>query len=110
MTDHLAPSLEAALRRLQGTQIPFKAQLAARIEHLSAAFADDYDGHHLSTRSIAGLIDFLEAAPLSGYPDLTLTPAGDCYAEWQEPQGRKVAIEFRDSGNARYLQNMRQRL
>ena len=99
----MSTSLEAALRRLQGTQLPFKARLAARIEHLAAAFADDYDGLTLSARSIAGLIDFLEAAPPSGYPDLTMTPAGDCYAEWHGSQGRKVAIEFLESGDARYL-------
>ncbi len=95
-------SLEAVIRRLQSSQLPFNVRLAARIEHLAAAFADDYGGH-LSVRSLAGLIDFLEAAPPSGYPDLTMTPAGDCYAEWHGLQGRKVAIEFLDSGDARYL-------
>ena len=89
MTDQLAPTLEATLRRLLGTQVPFKVQLAARIEHVSAAFADDYDSHQLSARSIVALIDFLEATPPSGFPDLTLTPTGDCYAEWHGSQDRK---------------------
>jgi hypothetical protein len=89
--------------RLLATQLPFKVRLADRIANLAATFSDDYDCRPLSARSAAGLMDFLEAAPLSGYPDLTLTPAGDCYAEWRGPQGRKVAIEFLDSGESHYL-------
>lgn len=99
----MSKSIEAVLLRLAGTHLPFKARLAARIEHLATAFADDYDGQALSARSIDGLIDFLEATPPSDYPDLTVTPAGDCYAEWRGSQGRKVAIEFLESGDARYL-------
>jgi hypothetical protein len=103
MTDQTAPQLDAALRRLGTAQLPFSARLADRIKHLAGAFAGDYDGRQLSVRSVAGLLDFLESTPPSDYPDLTLTPAGDCYAEWHGSQGHKVAIEFLDSGDARYL-------
>src|SRR6266850_1793155 len=103
MIDMTTPDVATVLSRLLATQLPFKARLADRIATLATAFSDNYDGRQLSARSAAGLIDFLEAAPPSGYPDLTLTPAGDCYAEWRGPQGRKVAIEFLDSGEAHYL-------
>jgi hypothetical protein len=103
MTDSTTPDLVAVMSRLHATHLPFKTKLADRLANLATLFSDDYDGRELSTRSVTGLIDFLEASPQSGYPDLTLTPAGDCYAEWRGPQGRKVAIEFRDSGEARYL-------
>ena len=103
MTDMEAPDLTTVLSRLLATQLPFKARLADRIANLAALFSDHYDGRQMSARSASGLIDFLEAAAPSGYPDLTLTPAGDCYAEWRGPQGRKVAIELLDSGEAHYL-------
>ena len=90
------------LARLQASALPFKARLAARIESLQGSFAEDYEGRQLSPSSLDGLIDFLEASPPSGYPDLTLTPAGDCYAEWRTSHS-KVAIEFLASGDARYL-------
>lgn len=103
MTDTQSPLLDSVLNRLHGTQLPFNARLAERIKHLSVAFAEDYDGRQMSAHSIVGFIDFLESAPPSGYPNLTLTPAGDCNAEWHGSHGRKVAIEFLDSGDARYL-------
>ena len=95
--------LDALIHRLQTTAIAYKDRLAERIVRLSAAFAEDYDGRTLSTRSLAGMVDFLESSPSSSYPDLTATPAGDAYAEWHGPQGRRLTIEFLDSGDARYL-------
>ena len=95
--------LDAVIHRLQATALHYKGRLAERITQLSAAFADDYDGRVLSALSLAGLIDFLESSPSSGYPDLTATPAGDAYAEWHGRQGRLLTIEFLDSGDARYL-------
>ena len=103
MTESAKPDLAELMSRLLATQLPFKNRLMDRIAQLVSTFSEDYDGLQLSTRSVAGLIDFLEAAPRSGYPDLTLTPAGDCYAEWRGSEGRKVTIEFLDSGEARYL-------
>ena len=100
MTD---TDLAAVMMRLQTSQLPFQARLADRIAQLAVAFADDYDGRQLSIRSVSGLIDFLEAVLPSGHTDVTVTPEGDCYAEWRGAQGRKVAIEFLDSGDARYL-------
>ena len=91
-----------SLARLLASALPFKARLAARIESLQVSFAEDYEGRQLSPSSLDGLIDFLEASPPSGYPDLTLTPAGDCYAEWRTLHS-KVAIEFLATGDARYL-------
>ena len=95
--------LEPVFDRLQMSSIACKGRLADRIEKLSAAFAADYEGCMLSVRALIGLVDFLEAAPATPYPDLTVTPAGDCYAEWRGPQGRLLTIEFLDSGDARYL-------
>ncbi len=66
--------------------LPYRGQLAERIAHLSAAFSEVHDGRILSPQSLAGLIDFLESNPSSGYPDLTATPAGDAYAEWRGPR------------------------
>ena len=103
MTEPKTPGLAPVLTRLQATQLPYRDRLAQRIEHLAGAFSDDYEGRPLSVRSMAGLIDFLQTVPPSGYPDLTLTPDGDCYAEWRGSQGRKVAIEFLDLGVARYV-------
>jgi hypothetical protein len=97
-----SPDLNRTLMRLRASLLPFKIRLAARIEALQVSFAEDYDGRQPSPRSFDGLIDFLEASPPSGYPDLTLTPSGDCYAEWRGSHG-KVAIEFLASGDARYL-------
>lgn len=101
MTDQ-TNDLNRSLVRLRSSALPFKMRLAERIEALDMAFAEDYDGRHPSSKSVDGLLDFLEASPPSGYPDLTLTPAGDCYAEWRGSRG-KVAIEFLASGDARYL-------
>src|ERR1700751_1261720 len=103
MTESTTPDLAELMSRLLATQLPFKNKLMDRIARLVSAFSEDYDSRQLSIRSVAGLIDFLEAAPRSGYPDLTLTPACDCYAEWRGSEGRKVTIEFLDSGEARYL-------
>jgi hypothetical protein len=90
------------LARLRASDLPFNMKLAERIDSLIVAFAEDYNGRQPSSRSINVLIDFLEASPPSRYPDVTLTPAGDCYAEWRS-SGGKVAIEFLASGDARYL-------
>jgi hypothetical protein len=94
--------LSRTLARLRNSELSFKARLAERIDTLVVAFEEDYEGHQPSARSIDGLIDFLAASPPSQYPDLTFTPAGDCYAEWRSLRG-KVAIEFLASGDARYL-------
>ena len=99
----MPPHLDILIRRLQSTSIAYQTRLAERIIKLSTAFAEDYDGHTLSAQSLAGLVDFLEASPASGYPDLTATPAGDVYAEWHGPEGRRLTIEFLASGDARYL-------
>ena len=101
MTD-TSPDLNRTLARLRASTLSFKVRLAERVEALQVSFADDYDGRQPSPQSLKGLIDFLESSPPSGYPDLTLTPAGDCYAEWRSSHG-KVAIEFLASGDARYL-------
>jgi len=99
----MPPHLDTLIRRLQATSIAYQTRLAERIIKLSTAFAEDYEGHTLSAQSLAGLVDFLEASPASGYPDLTATPAGDVYAEWHGPEGRRLTIEFLASGDARYL-------
>ena len=103
MTEFKTPGLAPILSRLHATLLPYGSRLAVRIEHLAAAFAEDYDDRPISARSISGLIDFLETVPPSSYPDLTMTPGGDCYAEWRGSNGHKVAIKFLDSGVARYV-------
>ena len=97
MTAMCTPDIHSVLQRLRASRLPFNLRLVARIEDLAAAFADDYEGRQISARSLAGLIDYLEALPLVGYPDLTLTPTGDCYAEYRDPQAGKIAIEFSGS-------------
>ena len=94
-------SIELVLDRLRNSRLPFKARLAAQIYVLVRAFADDYEGRSVPASSVAALIDHLETSPLPSYPDLTLTPSGDCYAEWQDPHRRKISIEFCDTGGAR---------
>ena len=98
MTAMCTPDIHSVLQRLRASRLPFNLQLVARIEDLAAAFADDYEGRQISTPSLARLIDYVEASPSLGYPDLTLTPTGDCYAEWRDPQAGKIAIEFSGSG------------
>lgn len=95
-----SPDILSLLQRLRASRLPFNLQLVARIEDLAAAFADDYEGRQISAGSLSGLIDYLEASPLVGKPDLTLTPSGDCYAEWRHPQAGKSVIEFSNSGMA----------
>jgi hypothetical protein len=110
MSEHNFPDIHIVLRRLRVSRLPFNLRLVARIEDLAAAFADDYEGRQISARSLAGLIDYLEASPLVGYPDLTLTPTGDCYAEWRDPHAGKIVIEFSDSGGARrWSENLSER-
>lgn len=96
-----SPDIHILLQRLRASRLPFNLQLVARIEDLAAAFADDYEGRQISAGSLSGLIDYLEASPLVGYPDLTLTPSGDCYAEWRNPRVGKSVIEFSNSGGSR---------
>ena len=88
--------LEPVFARLRASAIPYRERLIDRIAQLSEAFADDYDGRVLSAQSLSGLIDYLEAHPASGYPDLTATPAGDAYAEWRSAEGR-LTREFAGS-------------
>lgn len=101
MTTARPLSIDMVLDRLRNSRLPFNTRLAARIDDLVRAFADDYEGRSVSTGSVAALVDHLEASPLLSYPDLTLTPSGDCYAEWQDPHGCKTSIEFCDAGEAR---------
>ena len=96
-------TLEHVLSRLRASSIACKGRLEERIVKLTAAFAEDYDDGALSACAFSGLVDFLEACPSSGYPDVTATPAGDVYAEWRGPHGHLLTIEFLDSGEARYL-------
>ena len=66
MSEHNFPDIHSVLQRLRASRLPFNLQLVARIEVLAAAFADDYEGRQISARSLAGLIDYLEASPLLG--------------------------------------------
>ena len=95
--------LLSALRRLDQSGLPYQAKLAARLRSLSTAYAEDYEGRPLSGRSLDSMLDFLATASAPGYPGLTATPAGDLYAEWQGREGRRLTVEFLDSGDARYL-------
>jgi hypothetical protein len=104
-----APILGVGVKRLEQGRLPFGARLAQRLGVLSAAFAEDYEGGTVSARATNELINFLEAMHLPegkgffGYPDLTVAPTGDLYAEWRYADDCTIAIEFLDSGDARYL-------
>ena len=80
-----------------------KARLRDRIVALQDAYAADYDGKSLSIDSLAAIIDYLETSPAVPYPDLTVTPDGGMYAEWRGADGKKLAIEFMDQGEVRFL-------
>ena len=97
-----ARNVQVCLQRLSRSALPFGSRLADRVSTLAVAYADDYDSA-LSVRAIDGLVTFLEADASVGYPDVTATPAGDLYAEWRGTDGRKLSIEFLDSGDVRYL-------
>ncbi len=106
MTDMIDtdPEMGRALRRLAGSRHVWNERLSRRILQLCDVFAEDYPGRRLSSRSVHALIDFLELLSLSPeYPDVTVTPAGDLYAEWRRQDGRHVTIELLDSGEARWL-------
>ena len=104
MTDPEMPDdIEAVVRRAEGIQRPFAKELASRFVHLTIMFAEDYDAATPSARSMSELVDFLDSRPELPYPDVTLTPDGDCYAEWRGVPKRKLSIEFLGSGDVRYL-------
>jgi hypothetical protein len=110
MTSIRTADIDIVLQRLRASRLLFNLRLVARIEHLAAAFADDYEGRQISAGSLSALIDYLEASPLVGYPDLTPTPTGDCYAEWRDPRAGEIVIEFSDSGGARrWSENLSER-
>jgi hypothetical protein len=89
MSELNSPDIHIVLQRLRASRLPFNLRLVARIEDLAVAFADDYDGRHLSARSLSGLIDYLEASPLVGYPDLTLAPTGGLLCRMASSSGRQ---------------------
>ena len=102
--DQSAPGdFKTCLGLINLSDLPFKERLLARLASLEVAFAEDYDGGRLSARSGSALVNFLQADRSFGYPDITATPSGDLYAEWRGSNGCKFAIEFLNSGDARFL-------
>lgn len=95
--------LTAVLRILEEGRRPDKERLIRRISFLCEAYAEDYGGAVLSSRSAAACVEFLEAEPTVPYPDLTATPSGDLFAEWRGLERRTLSIEFLDSGEVRFL-------
>jgi hypothetical protein len=102
-------SFDASVKRLEQSRLPFGTRLAQRLVVLASAFAEDYENGTISTRAATELINFLEHSNLVegigifGYPDLTVTPVGDLYAEWRYADDCTIAIEFLASGDARYV-------
>jgi hypothetical protein len=100
-----AQSFDASVKRLEQSRLPFGTRLARRLVVLGAAFADDYESATISPRAATELVNFLEHTNLVegtgifGYPDLTVTPVGDLYAESRYADDCTLAIEFLDSGH-----------
>jgi hypothetical protein len=96
-------TLNAGMQLLVNSQLEFKSRLAQRLAHLAECFADDYDGQDISDRAVLLLIEFLIEGQNFRYPDLTVTPGGNIYAEWRGPGDRSLSIEFTDSGEVHYV-------
>jgi hypothetical protein len=81
--------------------VPYRERLAARLEHLRGAAADD--GYALSPKSLQQLVRFLGNHPDLMYPDVVVTPAGNFRAEWWRSRRRHVGIEFLPGGESRFV-------
>lgn len=97
--------LALALERLSASRHPWKDRLCKRIAELCLTFEEDYPGQTLSARSVSAFVEFLDLLPSTPqYPDVTVTPDGDIYAEWRHTKkGQHITIELLDSGEARWL-------
>ena len=91
------------MQLLAGSRLEFKSQLAQRLAHLAECFAVDYDGQEISAGAVLSLIEFLIEGKNYRYPDITVTPVGNVYAEWRGPGDRSLSIEFTDSGEAHFV-------
>ena len=98
-----SPALKERILRVQTSTFAFKEQLTKRLMFLVDAFADDYEGCQLSMSSMDAFLTFLELSSPPRYPDITLTPAGDVYAEWRNDRGASLSIEFLSDGDVRYI-------
>lgn len=78
-------------------------KLANRLETLIEAYADENRGRLLSADSLRDLIRFLEINSTFRYPTVTVTPAGNLYAQWKRGDDKLLSIHFLPTGDARFV-------
>jgi hypothetical protein len=81
--------------------VPYRERLAARLEHLLGAAADD--GYAISPKSLQNFVRFLGNHPDLKYPDVVVTPAGNFRAEWWRSRRSHIGIEFLPDGESRFV-------
>jgi hypothetical protein len=82
---------------------PWAARLARRLDALFEATRESYPDEPLvSVASLRGFLRFLELEPRLRYPDITISPQGNLWAEWRAGRERHLAIEFLPAGEAKF--------
>lgn len=83
--------------------VSYGEKLANRLGTLIEAYCDENQGRFLSADSLRGFVGFLEANPTFNYPALTVSPAGNLYAQWKSGNDKLLSIHFLPTGDARFV-------
>jgi hypothetical protein len=88
--------------RLSST-LSYRDRFVARIKALLNAYAEENEGRAFSSDSLRALVNFLEENSGFNYPDLTLTPSGNMYAQWKSGKNKLLSIHFLPTSDTRFV-------
>jgi hypothetical protein len=94
---------ESLLADIAASEHEHAARLASRLQYLAQSCAEDYEGRRLSLESADALSRYLAGRPSLGWPELTVTPAGKLYAEWQWGDRCRFSVEFSSLQDVRFI-------
>lgn len=78
--------------------------LVARLEYLWAASIEDQPTNCvISSASLRHFRNFVESHPMVSYPDVTITPGGEVYAQWRGQGKNLFALQFLTPPDVRFL-------
>lgn len=83
---------------------PYGIRLASRINDLiKELYKEEPDNPHLSVESLRRFVSFIQNNPNLKYPEITITPSGDIFAQWRASKNRLFNAYFLPNGEVKFL-------
>lgn len=84
-------------------QISHASRIADRLAYLREAAEEEADETRPNPNSIRRFFEFLTLHKRLRYPDLSLTPDGEIYAQWRESADRQFSLVFLPDGTIHFV-------